>query len=211
MSWKQGHALSYLLELPVKKNMRWSKTDNNDSKIEPIREAITTALAYGDSRLGNTGMVEKALYGCMIDKSHVNNDNMIVANLEAAKICAAISSQPPIIRAWLRFCYGPNDNKHDHGEVAMGVMWINFADIGAKLWDKHVRFCEIATLDEKCRIIAGKPIPREIYYPAVKTIKQHWIRDGWARKLNLCAATLAGYDERGLQGVSGVVRSVCAR
>ena len=190
--------------------MRWSKTDNNDSKIEPIREAIVTALAYGDSRLGNTGMVAQMILGCKIDSSHINNDSYIVDGLECGQICAAINAQPPLIRAWLTWCYGPRDNPHDQREVAMGSMWNNFPKIGAKLWDKHVRFCEIAVLDYKCRVIAGRSLPAETYYPVVGTVHNHWRRD-WGRKLNLCLDTLAGYDDRGLQGVSGVVRSVCAR
>lgn len=179
--------------------MRWGNT----------RESIQTALAWGELQ-HSSGMVEKALYGCMIDKSHVNNDNMIVANLEAAKICAAISSKPPLIRAWLRFCYGHKDSKHDQAEVAMGVMWANFPKIGAKLWEKHVKLCEIATLDFKCQVIAGKRLPKEVYYSTLGTLQNHWSRD-WGRKLNQCLDTLAGYDNNGLQGVSGVIRSICAR
>ena len=189
--------------------MRWTSTDH-DSKVTPIREAVQSALSYGDARLGNTGMVEKALYGCIIDKSHLNNDSFIVEALECGQICAAINNQPPLIRAWLHWAYGPRDNKHDQCEAAMGVMWANFPKIGANLWDKHVKLCEIATLDYKCQVIAGKRLPREVYYSTLGTIQNNWIRD-WGRKLNLCLDTLADYDNGGLQGISGVIRSICAR
>lgn len=189
--------------------MRWTKTDQ-DSKVAPIREAVQSALSYGDARLGNTGMVPQAMYGCKIDLSHINNDSFIVEGLECGQICAAINNQPPLLRAWLHWAYGPKDNKHDQGEAAMGVMWANFPKIGAKLWDKHVKLCEIAALDYKCQVIAGKRLPQEVYYSTLGTIQNNWSRD-WGRKLNLCLDTLAGYDNNGLDGVSKVIRSICVR
>jgi hypothetical protein len=171
------------------------------------REALQTALAWGYLQK-NTGMVEKAKYGCHIERSPGNNDNLLVASLEAGQIMAEISAQRPVVRAWLHFAYGPENNPHDQAEVAVELMWKLWKHVGGKWWSRYTQLCQIAALDMKHRILLHQPIPREVYLSGVKIYKQDWHKNGWETRTNLTLDRIEGLDKEGLAAVSCVVKAI---
>ena len=181
--------------------MKWGST----------RNAIQTALAWAYlQKSQDGGIVGRALYGCSIDKSQSSGDQALVANLEAGQICAAVNEQRPTVRAWLHFCYGPDDNAHDHGQVASELMWTHWASVGAKWWHRYTDLCNTATMDYKLRILSEgtRQLPREMYLMAVKIHDSNWKRCGWEDRKNLCLDALISLDRDGIGNVSRTIKKI---
>jgi hypothetical protein len=179
-------------------------------KITSTRQMIQIAL--GAAYPGDTGMAELLDYLTRIQHTQNTGLEKMVADIQLAKIRAAINDQKQPIPAWLHFSYGPDLESAQKSRQLRTVALMLAAGLtpsaaNIKKRERIERLCYCAVEDYRLGLFLGKTLPQVAYAEAMGVHPNHWDRD-WGRIQDAALGRIRELDADGIGRVSVTVREI---
>ena len=172
-----------------------------------VRELIILALGWAHSQR-QENLLEWIKYLTKITKSGYANDMArLVDGLEVGHILAAISSLEAPHRAWLNYCYGPDNNLYDRSTIGVYIFWKLHFQHNGRSYPKRLALCKCAADDYRIQLSQSKQLPLEYYCHEMEITPTwdgkyvNWDRD-WKIKREQALDILRDMDNESVAEVS---------